>query len=179
VPSDIPRPEYPRPQFARDDWLCLNGTWQFECDPGDPGIDRGLLQQELAGEIVVPFCPESPLSGIGDPGFHQAVWYRRRFSVPDAWRGRRLLLHFQAVDHDTTVWVNGTEAGSAVATRATAALEKVMVDQLPVMPLNSRASQWAYDTKQFTGWPTSANPYAFAEVLEPNAELVMLHLRIK
>ena len=111
MPSDIPRPEYPRPQFVRGDWLCLNGIWQFERDPGDSGIDRGLLERELTGEIVVPFCPEAPLSGIGDPDFHQAVWYRRRFRVSDAWRGRRLMLHFQAVDHDTTVWVNGAEAG--------------------------------------------------------------------
>jgi beta-galactosidase/beta-glucuronidase len=111
MPSDIPRPEYPRPQFVRDKWRCLNGTWQFERDPADSGIDRGLLQRELSGEIVVPFCPESVLSGIGDPDFHEAVWYRRRFQVPDAWRGSRILLHFQAVDHDTTVWVNGTEAG--------------------------------------------------------------------
>jgi peptide/nickel transport system substrate-binding protein len=69
--------------------------------------------------------------------------------------------------------------GSAAANQATAALEKVMVDQVPVIPVNSSASQWAFNTTQFTGWPTKANPYAFAEVLEPNAELVMLHLRAK
>jgi peptide/nickel transport system substrate-binding protein len=69
--------------------------------------------------------------------------------------------------------------GSAAASQAITGLEKVMVDQIPVIPLNSSASQWAYNTTQFTGWPTKANPYAFAEVLEPNAELVMLHLRAK
>jgi peptide/nickel transport system substrate-binding protein len=69
--------------------------------------------------------------------------------------------------------------GSAAANQATAAVEKVMVDQLPVIPLNASASQWAFSTTQFTGWPTKANPYAFAEVLEPNAELIMLHLRTK
>ncbi|HEX3956167.1 MAG TPA: ABC transporter substrate-binding protein [Trebonia sp.] len=69
--------------------------------------------------------------------------------------------------------------GSAAASQAIAGLEKVMVDQMPVIPLNSSASQWAFNTTQFTGWPTKANPYAFAEVLEPNAELVMLHLRAK
>ena len=60
----IPRPEYPRPQFARADWLCLNGEWQFETDPGDSGLERGLLERELSGRILVPFCPESTLSGI-------------------------------------------------------------------------------------------------------------------
>lgn len=69
--------------------------------------------------------------------------------------------------------------GSAAASQAIAGLEKVMVDQVPVIPINSSASQWAFNTTQFTGWPTKANPYAFAEVLEPNAELVMLHLRAK
>jgi peptide/nickel transport system substrate-binding protein len=69
--------------------------------------------------------------------------------------------------------------GSAAANQATAGLEKVMVDQVPVIPLNSSASQWAFNTTQFTGWPTASNPYAFAEVLEPNAELIMLHLRAK
>ena len=75
--TDIPRNEYPRPQFVRRDWLCLNGEWQFEIDPGDSGLERGLVERELAGTIVVPFCPESELSGIGNADFMNAVWYRR------------------------------------------------------------------------------------------------------
>ncbi len=105
----IPRPEYPRPQFVRADWLCLNGSWQFETDPGDSGLERGLRERELRSRITVPFCPESELSGIGETDFLEAVWYRRTVRIPDAWAGRRVLLHFQAVDHDTTVWVNGQE----------------------------------------------------------------------
>ena len=105
----IPRSEYPRPQFARPDWLCLNGTWQFEIDAGDSGYERGVHERELAGQIVVPFCPESPLSGIGNVDFMPAVWYRRTVTVPQDWHGRRVLLHFGAVDHDATVWVNGME----------------------------------------------------------------------
>ncbi|SOD59177.1 Glycosyl hydrolases family 2, TIM barrel domain [Streptomyces zhaozhouensis] len=108
-PSAIPRPEYPRPQFVRGDWLNLNGTWQFEFDRGDSGIDRGLTERDLNGEITVPFCPESELSGIGETDFLEAVWYRRTVTVPADWAGRTVLLHFQAVDYDTTVWVNGTE----------------------------------------------------------------------
>jgi beta-galactosidase/beta-glucuronidase len=107
--TSLPRPEYPRPQFVRPDWLCLNGSWQFETDPGDSGLERGLCERELMSRITVPFCPESALSGIGETDFLEAVWYRREFTVPPEWAGRRALLHFQAVDHDTTVWVNGRE----------------------------------------------------------------------
>jgi len=107
----IPRPEYPRPQFARPDWLCLNGEWQFEIDAGDSGLERGLLNRELAGRILVPFCPESALSGIGHLDFMNAVWYRRQVALPPQWAGRKVLLHFQAVDYDATVWVNGHEVG--------------------------------------------------------------------
>ncbi len=109
--SQIPRSEYPRPQFVRSDWLCLNGEWQFELDQGDSGLERGLLQRELSDRILVPFCPESELSGIGNHDFLEAVWYRREVTIPAAWAGRRALLHFQAVDHDATVWVNGVEVG--------------------------------------------------------------------
>ncbi|CAN5760888.1 glycoside hydrolase family 2 [soil metagenome] len=106
---NIPRPEYPRPQFVRPDWLCLNGEWEFEIDAGDSGWERGLLQRPFARKITVPFCPESRLSGIGITDFLNAVWYRRRIVIPLAWTGRDVLLHFQAVDYDATVWVNGTE----------------------------------------------------------------------
>ncbi|MFR9723038.1 glycoside hydrolase family 2 protein [Streptomyces sp. MS19] len=109
TPTAVPRPEYPRPQFARRDWLNLNGTWQFETDRGDSGLERGLLDRELTGTITVPFAPESELSGIGDTDFLEAVWYRRSLVLPAEWTGRRVLLHFGAVDHDATVWVNGTE----------------------------------------------------------------------
>lgn len=108
---NIPRGEYPRPQFVRDRWLCLNGQWQFEIDPGDSGIDRGVKDRELAARITVPFCPESQLSGVGNLDFLNAVWYRRTVKVPAEWGTSRVLLHFQAVDYDATVWVNGIEVG--------------------------------------------------------------------
>lgn len=105
----IPRPEYPRPQFARSDWLCLNGEWEFEVDQGDSGIERGLNDHPLNDRIIVPFCPESSLSGAQNRDFLNAVWYRKTVVIPKEWGERRVLLHFQAVDYDTTVWVNGTE----------------------------------------------------------------------
>ena len=107
----IPRSEYPRPQFVRSDWLCLNGEWQFEIDAGDSGLERGLLRRELKERILVPFCPESPLSGIGNKDFMPIVWYRHTVTIPQSWSDQRVLLHFQAVDYDTTVWVNGELVG--------------------------------------------------------------------
>ncbi|HDZ19967.1 hypothetical protein LCGC14_0095470 [marine sediment metagenome] len=108
---NIPRGEHPRPQFVRDSWLNLNGQWQFEIDSGDSGLERGLKDRDLSGEITVPFCPESELSGVGHVDFMNAVWYRRAVNVPPDWDGQRVFLHFGAADFDTTCWVNGQEVG--------------------------------------------------------------------
>lgn len=108
----VPRPEYPRPQFVRENWLNLNGTWQFEIDHGKSGIARKLQEADkLSGTIVVPFCPESKLSGVEYKDFMAAVWYKREFTVPDNWLSGRILLHFGAVDNETQVWINGVFAG--------------------------------------------------------------------
>ena len=109
--ANIPRPEYPRPSFVRGEWLNLNGEWEFEIDNGDSGLQRGLMDSPLGGRIIVPFCPESSLSGIGNTDFMEAVWYRREVKVPEEWNDRDVILHFQAVDYETTVWVNGREVG--------------------------------------------------------------------
>ena len=108
-PPSIPRPEYPRPQLVRQDWLNLNGYWQFEFDSGDSGIDRGLRERDLAGRILVPFAPESRASEVETVDFLHAVWYRRIVQIPGEWAGRDVLLHFGAVDHDATVWANDIE----------------------------------------------------------------------
>ena len=104
----MPRPEYPRPQFVRPGWMNLNGTWQFEIDHGASGRARGLMEKEkLAQEILVPFCPESALSGVNYKDFMAAVWYRRSFNLPAEAAGKRVLLHFGAVDYKCEAWVNG------------------------------------------------------------------------
>lgn len=110
-PEPIPRPEYPRPQFERSQWLCLNGIWEFEIDQGDSGLHRDLLDRPLNDQIIVPFCPESSLSGIGNTDYLNTVWYRRKVTIPATWGDRRILLHFQASDYDTFVWANGQEVG--------------------------------------------------------------------
>jgi len=102
------RSEYPRPQFERTEWLNLNGIWQFEFD--DEGVGEGAgwhTNHPFSKRIRVPFCYQSELSGIGDPAFHDLVWYRREFELPSDYDGRRLLLHFGAVDYESKVWVNG------------------------------------------------------------------------
>lgn len=108
----VPRPEHPRPDFERADWLNLNGEWMFEIDNGDSGEERGLAASDsLSGKILVPFCPESELSGVANKDFMNAVWYKRKFSIPTEWKDKRVILHFEACDYHTTAFVNGVVAG--------------------------------------------------------------------
>jgi len=95
---------HPNPQLARARWRLLDGPWEFAFDdagryqyPGEIPFDR---------RIRVPFPPESQASGIGEPGFHYAVWYRLRLTLAPGERGERLLLHFGAVDYAAQVWCN-------------------------------------------------------------------------
>ena len=74
----VPRSEYPRPQMARQDWLNLNGEWEFEFDFGDTGKERSMLTAPYSRKIVVPFCPESELSGVHYTDFIESCWYRRK-----------------------------------------------------------------------------------------------------
>lgn len=106
--DQLVRNEYPRPQFVREEWMSLNGEWDFDYD--DHGIgerEAWYEDHDFTGKIIVPFCYQSRLSGIGDTAFHDTVWYRKVFSVPEAYRKGRLLLHFGAVDYEAKVWVNG------------------------------------------------------------------------
>ena len=108
----IYRQEHPRPQFMRDNWVNLNGTWEFEIDHGASGIARKLFEKEhLDGTINVPFCPESKLSGVEYKDFMRAVWYRRDLTIPENWAGKRVILHFGAVDYLAIVYINGQKVG--------------------------------------------------------------------
>ena len=111
--TDIPRPEYPRPQFVRDRWLNLNGTWKFAFDFGESGLQAGWGADPSSFDlsITVPFCPESALSGIGYTDFIPACWYARRFTLPADWSGAGIRVHFGGSDYDTRVWVNGIPVG--------------------------------------------------------------------
>ncbi len=100
--------EYPRPMMARRQWQNLNGLWDYAIVDADSSVPS-----EYQGEILVPFCAESALSGVGkEVGADKALWYRRSFSVPKSWRGSDVMLNFGAVDWKADVWVNGTKVGS-------------------------------------------------------------------
>ncbi|MEJ2648698.1 MAG: hypothetical protein P8016_09855, partial [Sedimentisphaerales bacterium] len=100
-------PEYPRPQLVREDWVNLNGLWDYAIRPKDD-----VRPTQWDGKILVPFAVESALSGVMKTVKpNQNLWYRRTFAAPEMAQGHRLLLHFGAVDWQCTVWVNGSEVG--------------------------------------------------------------------
>lgn len=110
---NIPRAEHPNPQWERDTWKNLNGTWEFEFDFGCSAVERRLWEKErFDREILVPFCPESRLSGIGYTDFINGVAYRRNFELSQEELAGKVLLHFGAVDYEASVYVNGTLVGS-------------------------------------------------------------------
>lgn len=111
--SALPFPEYPRPQLARKDWMCLNGKWDYQ---GGKDITSALNPSKpinfagKADKILVPYCPESVLSGI-ERNQEINMWYRRSFEIPSSWKDKQVIVHFDAVDHDATIFVNGQKAG--------------------------------------------------------------------
>ena len=110
--TSIPRCEHPRPDRKRDTWINLNGVWNFEIDNAKVGLEKRFFEREsLDMKINVPFTAEAKLSGIGHTDFMYAVWYRRGIEVPAEWKGKRVILHIDACDHTTTVFVNGKRAG--------------------------------------------------------------------
>ncbi len=110
---NIPRAEHPNPQWERETWKNLNGPWEFEFDFGCSAVERRLWEKKrFDREILVPFCPESRLSGIGYTDFISGVAYRRNFELSQEELSGRVLLHFGAVDYEASVYVNGTLVGS-------------------------------------------------------------------
>lgn len=108
----ISRPEYPRPQFQRATWINLNGSWSYCFDSGKSGMDRKLFESKgFKDRIIVPFCPESELSGIGHKDFIEALWYHRKITIPNNWAGRNVLIHFGGVDYECELFIDGKQVG--------------------------------------------------------------------
>lgn len=112
--APVPFPEYPRPQMQRSDWLCLNGKWDYMggkniADALDPV--KSLSFENNTEQILVPYCPESFLSGIQRKQ-EINLWYQRKFTVPANWKNKQVLIHFEAVAHQATLFVNGQKAGT-------------------------------------------------------------------
>jgi beta-galactosidase/beta-glucuronidase len=108
----MPRSEYPRPQFVRESWINLNGPWTYVFDFSKSGLARGYPESTgFDNTIIVPFCPESSLSGVGYTDFIEDMWYQRFLDIPAAWKGMKILLHFGAVDYETEVFVDGISVG--------------------------------------------------------------------
>jgi beta-galactosidase/beta-glucuronidase len=107
-----PRSEHPRPQFERETWINLNGTWSYEFDFGKSGAERGFAKSTgFNAEILVPFCPESKLSGVEYKDFIEALWYHRKIEIPQDWDGKLVLLHFGGVDYECEAFVDGVSVG--------------------------------------------------------------------
>lgn len=100
-------PEYPRPQMVRSNWMNLNGVWQFQ--PGETN-DPVPTGRNLANVILVPFPMESALSGVIQ--YYPFSWYRQQFTVPTSWSGQRIILHFDAVNWRSQIYVNGQNMGT-------------------------------------------------------------------
>ena len=106
--ASVPRAEYPRPQFVRADWVNLNGEWSYSMDPVMTGWERGLMESRgFADKIIVPFAPESKLSGVEHKEFIPCIWYQREITVPAEWEGKDILLNFGAVYYESAVYIDG------------------------------------------------------------------------
>ena len=103
-----PRAEYPRPQFEREAWVNLNGEWTYELDPVKTGHERKLFESDgFSGKIIVPFAPESKLSGVEHKEFIPSIWYQREITIPQEWAGKDVLLNFGAVYYTSEIFVDG------------------------------------------------------------------------
>lgn len=164
--SDLPRPEHPRPQFHRPDWMSLNGVWRYAFDFGRSGRERGWHEKPgFNDSITVPFCPESALSGVGHTDFIESMFYARTFAMPDAWAGRRILLHFGAVEYAATVWIDGAEVGfhqggsSSFSLDVTAFVRPGTEHTLVVHALDELRTGWQGGGKQAVAYASAGCHY--------------------
>ncbi|MBR3021201.1 MAG: beta-galactosidase [Bacteroidaceae bacterium] len=177
-------PEYPRPIMQRADWMNLNGLWDYAV------TERGALRPNaFDGQILVPFAIESSLSGVGRAlSEKEELWYSRTFAIPSSWKGKRVLLHFGAVDWAADIWVDGARVGSHTGGYTpfsfdiTAALDGTKTHTLEVKvwdPTNSSYQPRGKQVHQPNGiWYTSVSGIWQTVWLEPVNEHYITDLRI-
>lgn len=105
----IPRSEYPRPDFVRESFQCLNGEWEFAFDDDDLGLSERWYEagdDNFDRKIIVPYTYLCELSGINNQDFHDVVWYRRKTVFDRTIPESRFLLHFGAIDHEADIWID-------------------------------------------------------------------------
>lgn len=109
------RSEHPTPSFMRENWLNLNGEWEFYNDLSTSGTERKVFNEKAFDQkIIVPFCPESTLSGIHFTDFMPSVWYAKEVEISKQRLQNRIILHIGACDYITTVYINGSIAGTHI-----------------------------------------------------------------
>lgn len=106
IDKNHPLPEYPRPQMVRSEWINLNGLWEFATGGKEDAVPAG---KTLTAKILVPYPAESALSGVME--HHERLWYRRMFTIPGKWKGRRIIMHFGAIDYESEIFINGRSLG--------------------------------------------------------------------
>jgi len=184
VNPDNVLPEYPRPQMVREDWKNINGLWDYAISAATDDKPSGW-----DGKILVPYPIESALSGVEKAVTpDQKIWYRTRFAVPGKWNGKRVLLHFGAVDWDAVVWVNGTKVGEhrggydAFTIDITDALEKSGDQQMTVSVWDPTDSGFQPHGKQSLSphsiWYTATSGIWQTVWLEPVAETHISKLKM-
>ena len=147
--ASVPRAEYPRPQFERAEWINLNGEWQFQIDSKFVGKENKLYDTEasLSDKIIVPFAPESKLSGVGNTDHMDAVWYKRSVDVPASWKGKKVMLNFGAVDFLCEVWIDGVYAGSHEG-----GTSSFSIDVTPFVEAGKTAQITVYAEDKLSNW---------------------------
>ena len=111
----IPRPEHPEPMMQRENWQNLNGEWLFHTNPigsAEKVMIEPFATAPYTQKILVPFCPQSKLSGIENKDFMRMVWYKRIITFTEEQLKGRVILHFGAVDYEATVYINGEKIGN-------------------------------------------------------------------
>jgi beta-galactosidase/beta-glucuronidase len=147
--ASTPRAEYPRPQFERKEWMNLNGKWQFQIDSEFVGKQKKLFESKtrLNSEIIVPFAPESKLSGVGNTNHMDAVWYKRNVEIPQSWEGKKIMLNFGGVDFLCEVWIDGVFVSSHVG-----GTSSFSFDVTPFVKAGKTAEITVYAEDKLSNW---------------------------